>query len=36
MVMVCGSDKRRRAKKGEYLKREDVCGWFLCSDSHKF
>lgn len=22
MVMVCGSDKRRRAKKGEYLKRE--------------
>jgi len=26
MVMVCGSDKRRRAKKGEYLKREDVCG----------
>jgi len=26
MVMVCGSDKRRRAKKGEYLKREDVFG----------
>jgi len=27
MVIVCGSDKRRRAKKGEYLKREDL--WLI-------